>query len=132
MAVDAAKLRTDFPEFASEVTYPTTLITFWLDVMDKLMRPAVLRWDTLYDPGLELATCHQLVLEAQAQKSSAFGGPPGVNTGPQSQKAVDKVSASFDTQASIELDGGHWNLTVYGTRFLRLVRMMGAGATQVY
>lgn len=132
MAATPAQLRADFPEFADPAKYPDTLILFWLGVYEKLMQPAVLLWDQLYDTGKELATCHQLVMEAQAIKSAAFGAPPGVNTGPQSQKAIDKVSESFDTQASIELDAGHWNLTKYGTRFIRLARMFGAGATQVY
>ena len=56
---------------------------------------------------------------------------PGIQTGAISKKAVDKVSMGYDAQAGLELDGGHWNLTEYGTRFLNLARMAGMGGVQV-
>jgi len=29
------------------------------------------------------------------------------------------------------LNAGHWNLTVYGTRFIRFAKMFGAGPIQI-
>ena len=47
-----------------------------------------------------------------------------------SAKSVDKVSVSYDTQASVSPDAGHWNLTIYGQRMWTLIQMFGAGPVQ--
>lgn len=130
--------RTDYPEFGSVSKFPDSAVTYWLGIA-KLMLTT--RWDdtpaeagapTQLYYGTELFVAHNLVLEAQARKNAAKGGTPGVgNAGPVSSKSVGPVSISYDTASAIELDAGHWNLTVYGTRFIQLARMMGAGPLQI-
>ena len=123
------QFRTDFPEFTSSVDYPNSGISFWITVAYKMMNAE--RWLDLIDVGAELFVAHNLVLEVRAQKAASNGGVPGENTGPLSSKSVDKVSISYDTGAAMEVDAGHWNLTVYGTRYRSLVRMFGAGPIQI-
>lgn len=125
------QFRQDFPEFADAAKYTPDMFTFWMTVAAAMLNASKWNPATLYNLGLELFVAHNLVLEAQSLATASVGGIPGLSTGALSAKAVDKVSASYDTAAGLELDGGHWNLTVYGTRFLRMARMMGAGPVQV-
>jgi hypothetical protein len=127
--VDPDHFREDFPEFASIVTYPTTMVQFWLDVASQMVRQQV--WGQQYKLGVELYTAHNLVLEAQAARAVAVGGVPGVSSGPINNKSVDKVSTGYDTTVASEEKAGAWNLTVYGTRFYRLMLMFGAGGIQL-
>lgn len=129
MAIDAAQFRIDYPEFADTTLYPDSGVNYWLTTA-ALLLPAA-RWLTVLDLGTELFTAHNLVLERKAQAEAVNGIPPGVTTGPVSSKSVDKVSVSYDTGSAVVLDAGHWNNTVYGTRFIQLARMFGAGPVQV-
>lgn len=127
--MDAATFRQDFPEFSDTTTYPDGSVDFYLALGVKLLPEC--RWQDLLDYGLELFTAHHLVLSTRDQKAEAAGGMPGAMTGPQSSKAVDKVSVSYDTASATLEDGGFWNLTTYGVRFLQLARMIGAGGIQL-
>jgi hypothetical protein len=129
MAVDAAKFVQDFPEFGNAAVFPPSGITFWLTTAYLMLRPE--RWGTLIDLGAELFAAHNLVLEASAQRSANTGSLPGIQTGAISSKAVDRVSISYDAQAGLEMDGGHWNLTTYGTLFKRFANMAGMGGLQI-
>jgi len=129
MTVTAAQLRSDFPEFANTTTYPDSLVTMWLTVANSLVNPD--RWVELTNLGIELVTCHHLAISAKDQLASAVGGAPGEVKGPTASKAVDKVSVSYDTGAVTLTDAGFWNMTSYGTRFLGLARMFGAGGMQI-
>ena len=129
MTIDAAQFRKDFTEFNSIAAYPDSGVTFWLGVAYLMLRPE--RWCTLLDTGAELFAAHNLALEAQAVKTAKAGGVPGIQTGAVSSKTVDRVGISYDAQAGLELDGGHWNLTIYGTRFLNMARMAGSGGVQL-
>lgn len=124
-----AQFRADFPEFADTAKYSDASVEFWLIVSASLVNPE--RWGVLTDQGVELCTAHHLVLAARDQASAIIGGIPGQVNGPQSSKAVDKVSASYDTGAATIDDAGMWNLTTYGVRYLTLARMMGAGGMQL-
>lgn len=126
--MDAATFRADFPEFADTTKYPNSLISFWLGVGAKLLRPE--RWVDLLDVGLELFTAHNLVLERQAQISVNGGGVPGMSVGVVNSKQVDKLSVGYDTSIGLDPAAGHWNLTSYGMRFYSLVRLAGMGGTQ--
>lgn len=123
-----AAFRTAFPEFASETAYPDSLVTFWLTVAGKMV--SATRWGDLLDQGIQLFTAHNLVLERQAAKSAATGAVPGGASGPVNSKTVDKVSVSYDTAAAMEPNAGHWNLTTYGQRYIRLANMFGSGGLQ--
>lgn len=125
MTVTVASFRADFPEFASTVKFPTNQITYYLNLAGLMLNAA--RWNNSLDMGTELFIAHNITIEAKAAAESAAGGIPGTTTGPIGSKSVDKVSISYSTGDAIQPGAGHWNLTVYGTRFIRLMRMFGAG-----
>ena len=129
MAINAAQFRANFPEFANVVTYPDTMINFWLTVAYKQVRAVV--WQDQTDLGVQLFVAHNCVLEAQAIKAAATGGAPGGVVGPANSKSVDKVSVTYDTTAGTVPGWGNWNLTTFGTRFKYFVDMFGAGGIQV-
>lgn len=128
---DAATFVTHFPEFANTTSYPTSRINFWMDTGRKLLSNQ--RWidADLLDEGLELFTAHHIVLAQQNTKSAASGAAPGTNTGSVTSKSVDKVSVSYDTNASLVMGAGHWNLTTYGIQFIMMAKMVGAGGVQI-
>lgn len=129
MTITVQQFRADFPEFGSTSTFPNSGIQFWLDFSYNFLNAS--RWGKSLDIGAELFAAHNLAIEAKAQAAASAGGIPGEQTGPVNSKSVDKVSIGYDTGAGIQPDAGHWNLTVYGTRFIRMVRMFGAGPIQV-
>ncbi len=129
MTVTVDSFRVDFPEFADTTAYPNGGVQYWLTLAGLLLNAQ--RFGTVLDTATELFVAHNLVLERQAQKAAAAGGAPGINTGPVSSKTVGPVTQAYDTQAGIEEDAGHWNLTTFGTRFMSLVKMFGAGPIQV-
>lgn len=139
MTVTVSKFRTDFSEFSDTTAYPDQDVNFWLLVAvgDPAATPPVngllneRRLRSQYDLVTELFLAHNLSLEAKAKAEASNGAAPGVTTGPVSAKSVDKVSVSYDTGGGLELDAGHWNLTIYGTRFIRLVRLFGMGPIQI-
>ncbi|WP_176317417.1 DUF4054 domain-containing protein [Burkholderia vietnamiensis] len=127
--MDASQFRQSFPEFSDTTTYSDSLVQFWMTVAVSLVNAE--RWGELTDLGVALVTAHHLALAVKDQKMAAVGGVPGQVTGPQSSKAVDKVSASYDTAAVAIKDGGFWNATMYGVRYLSLAMMMGSGGIQL-
>ncbi|WP_261524129.1 DUF4054 domain-containing protein [Burkholderia multivorans] len=127
--MDVPQFRQSFPEFDDTTTYPDSLVQFWMTVAVSLVNAD--RWGDLTDLGIALVTAHHLALAVKDQKMVAVGGVPGQVSGPQSSKAVDKVSASYDTSAVAIKDGGFWNATMYGVRYLSLAMMMGAGGMQL-
>ncbi len=128
MSVTAASFRTNFPAFASTTDYPDAMINFWLDLGGRLLDQN--RWGDLYDYGEQLFMAHNLSLE----RGVALGGTkqaPGQVNGPQTAGAVDKVSYSRNPGLVMDPKNGHWNLTIYGLRYIQLVKMIGAGPIQV-
>jgi hypothetical protein len=126
----SSAFRSDFPEFADASVFPESQITFWMGMGQKMLRQEV--WDELYTHGLELFTAHHISLARQNARASQSGGAPGLNTGPQSSKSIDRVSVSHDTGMSSLAGKGHWNLTTYGTQFMQLAMMVGMGGVQAY
>jgi hypothetical protein len=135
MSTTANAFRRNFPEFNDNNVYPDPVVDMWLAFAGELLAPSLNRWGGLtsatYTMGINLMTAHELVLARQAQAAAANGAAPGMQSGPINNKSVDKVSVGYDTAATIEEGAGHWNLTTYGSRFLRLAKMMGAGPIQV-
>lgn len=129
MTITVADFRANFPEFTSSSDFSNATIQFWLDLAYQMLNAS--RWLNQLDIGAQLFTAHNIALEAKALKESQNGGIPGQNTGPINSKSVDKVSVGYDTGAGIVPDAGHWNLTTYGTRFIWMLRMFGAGPIQV-
>jgi hypothetical protein len=125
MTISVAQFRADYPEFSSTTNFPSSGIQYWLNVAYELLNAS--RWGAQLDLGAELYVAHNIALEARAQKEALSGGIPGQQSGTVSSKSVDKVSVGYDTNAASEEGGGHWNLTIYGTRLYRLIKLMGAG-----
>ena len=117
--------RKAFPAFMDPGCYPEYAIDFWADFGEKMMNKD--RWGNLFANGLCLYVAHQLCLEFGSNKAGEKGQAPGQITGPVTSASVDKVSYSRDASSSMEPDAGHWNLTVYGLRYVRIMKMVGAG-----
>lgn len=140
MTVTEATFRADLPEFADAAAYPPSAVAYWLGMAALMLNAR--RWGdgavvavspptTKYDFGTEMFVAHNLVLERQATVAASKGALPGLMTGPVNSKSVGPVSIGYDSQAGIEDGASHWNLTVYGVRFIRLARFVGAGPIQV-
>lgn len=129
MTVTVESFRAAFPAFAVKATYPDPELVFWLGLGLKLMN--VDRWGDLLDYGQMLFAAHNLSLEFNAKNASRNGQNPGQVLGALSSGTVDKVSYSRDTSSVMDPKNGHWNLSIYGIRYIRLVGMIGAGPVQV-
>ena len=129
-AVTIAQFRIDFPEFADSKQYPDSAITYWLAVATLLLNPCRIPPEIII-LAAELYIAHNILLEAMDTQTALAGGWPGVNKGVVNSETPGEVTVSYDTAPSVEPDAGHWNLTRYGTRFIRLARMAGAGPVQV-
>jgi hypothetical protein len=127
--ITAQKFRADFPEFCDAEVYLNSQVDYYIKLAYLMLNPS--RWGNTIDFGAGLFIAHNISLEARAQATAENGGIPGEQTGPVSSKSVDKVSISYDTGSGVQPGAGHWNLTIYGTRFTRLARMMGSGPIQV-
>ena len=127
-----AQFRADFPEFTSTATYPDTVVTMWLTIANSMLSASATKWSTVFGLGCELFAAHNLVLEQKDYAISLRGGVPGINAGVVSSKGVGGASISYDTSSGVEANAGHWNLTIYGRRFMRLARMAGMGGAIIY
>lgn len=121
--IDAAAFRIAFPEFADDVRYPDSTVAIQIAIAGKRLN--VDRWGDLLDHGCGLFVAHAVTLADRNRKA------PGAIAAPQTAKAVDKVSASYDTSAVSLVDGGYWNQTGYGVQFLQLARLIGMGGFQL-
>jgi hypothetical protein len=128
-AISVDQFRLDFPQFASEATYPTTMVQLWLNFATTMLN--VNRWGSAYPMGIELFAAHNLVLDGLALQEANNGAVPGTTVGPVSSKSVGGVSVNYDTGSGVNAEDTHWNLTSFGTRFARLFRMFGQGPLQV-
>jgi hypothetical protein len=126
--VDINTFRTAFPEFDS-TKFPDVMVTTWSSIGERLVNEKY--WDTEKPFGVQLFTAHHLVLARANVEASSSGGLPGQTSGPTQSKAVGSASVSYDTQSSINLNAGHWNMTSYGKQFFQLARMFGAGGVQL-
>lgn len=140
MSVTPDSFRGSLPVFANAAVYPDEAVQFWLGIA-KLMLP-VRRWGnpsptadvpptTQIDFAYVLYIAHHLILEKQSGDAAAKNATPGVQKGAISSDSVGSVSRSYDTSAGLELEAGHWNLTVYGTRFVRIANAVGAGPVTI-
>lgn len=132
-----AQFIVDFPEFANATVFPQSGFNFYLNWASLMLTP---RWGapaptgqpyTLYDIGTELFIAHNLAIEALNAKAALAGGVPGLNRGVISGEVAGAVNISYDTANGLEADAGHWNLTTYGTRFVSMLRLLGAAPIQV-
>lgn len=128
MAVTVVKFRADFPEFANASTFPTAQVQFYIGIAALLLGP---RWGNLLDFGTELFVAHNLSVEFESTRAAARGANPGAIVSPVTGGAVDKVSYQRAASSVLDPKNGHWNLSQYGLRYIRLVSMVGAGPVQV-
>lgn len=129
MATTPASFRGAFPAFANMTNYPEPVVQFWIGLATKFLDPG--RWGDALDYGLMLFVAHNLSLEFNANTAARKGQNPGFVTGPVTSASVDKVSYSRDISSALDPKNGHWNLSIYGLRYIRLVQMMGAGPVYV-
>lgn len=126
MTVSAASFVGTFPAFSN--MEPTT-VTFWLGVAVNLVDPS--KFGNMTDAAVSLATAHYLSLAQRAQEyADAGAGPdlPRIQTG----KNVGGLASSYDVGAATIPGEGQWNLTIYGTQFVDLRNMFGAGGIQLF
>lgn len=134
--INAATFRKSFPEFSVDTAYANSVIDYWIAIgemmgMNKCLwgegsKTASSPPTTPFDFGLELFVAHNIALERKQLNASAAGGVPGEATGPTASKSVGQVSISYATSEAAEPNAGHWNLTTYGQRFVRLLRQFGS------
>lgn len=129
MSVSVRTFRQTFKAFDDEERFPKSLIRFYLELATLMLPPS--RWGQLLDYGKQLFAAHNLALEDKANREAALGGTPGVGFGVISSKSAGPVSLSLDVTTAAEQGAGYWNLTVYGLRFFRLVRVVGMGGLQL-
>ena len=129
MAFNVGQFRTQFPEFADPVKYPTPMIELWSAFATAQVNPNAWKTQTLM--GISLYTAHELVLASQNIAAAQVGGTPGQQGGIAQTKTVGSVSVGYDAQSSNEKDASYWNLTTYGKQFIRLSRIFGAGCIQL-
>lgn len=127
--ITVADFRSNFTEFSSTSAFPDSTINYWIVIATLLLRPE--RWLTLLPVGISLFVAHEVTLEAQAQDAAAAGGWPGISKGAISSEGAGQVNVSYASEPTLEDAGGNYNLTTYGTRFLRLARMAGMGGLQI-
>ena len=129
MTVTAASFRVNFPEFSDANKYTTPEIEFWLGLTLFLL--SIERWGTALDYGIQLFVAHNLSLQFDSNAAAAYGQNPGKVVGNLTSGSVDKVSYSRDVSSAMDPKNGHWNLSTYGLRYIRLVMMIGAGPVYV-
>jgi hypothetical protein len=131
-SISPSKFRADFPEFANAATFPDGQIVFWSKLASRMINEDRFGGDLeMVDLMLELFIAHNVALEAYNFKAAQGGGVPGISRGIIASAAGGAVNVSYDTTGASEADAGHWNLTVYGTRFINWIKMFGAGPVQV-
>lgn len=130
MAVTVETFRTSFPEFGSTDKFPDGQVTFWLGIAALLLNPV--RFSNMLDYATQLYVAHNLFLERTAQNAAAMGIVPGAQLGILNNKSVGPVSAGYDASLATLEGAGDFNLSTYGTRLQKLIRMFGAGPIQVW
>jgi Protein of unknown function (DUF4054) len=128
-AITVNNFRDMLPEFSDSSIYHDETIEVWLGLATSLLDPE--RWGTMYGMGIALMTAHEMTLDRQAQIVAQRGGVPGFGLGTVTAKSINGVSVSYNPQISTLTNGGDWNLTIYGIRFLRFARMFGSGGVQI-
>lgn len=124
-----ADFRTALPEFANTISFTDSMLNYWLTLAPKLLNQS--RWGNLYDHGIQNFVAHNVVLEALAKKTADVGGVPGLTKGAISSESPGSVSVSYDTGAVTIEGAAHWNETLYGRRFMLLVKTVGMGPISI-
>lgn len=133
--ITSTSFRQMFRAFADVGDYPdiavNTFITLGTSFLTGSATYGAARWGANVDYATGLFVAHHLVLDRRDELTAANGGVPGEVKGPASAKAVDKVSASYDTKAVTFENEAFWNQSRYGVQLLQLALMAGAGGIQL-
>lgn len=129
MAISPDQFRLDFKAFADTTKYDDGMVNFWLNVGYALV-PAQL-WGGLVDFGVELFVAHNLTLEGLSNAEGANGAPPGTTVGPVTTKTVGELTVVYDAASGVNAADQAWNLSNYGTRFVKLAKQFGSIPTQL-
>jgi len=121
--------RINHPEFASSALYTNAQIVYYLEMAYSFLNEE--RWGSQLPYGIALYVAHNLALEARAMNIAKSGGVPGQPQGAPIEKKVGPVETRYATIPSGKEGDDYWNLTLYGIRFIRLVKLMGAGPIQI-
>lgn len=108
-----------FPEFEDVVAYPGSVVQFWIDFSNKMINSDA--WKTLTPNGQALLAAHMISLSAMN------GQIQGLDTG----QNADGLSYSTDVSSIAIAGAGHYNQTLYGNQYKMLIRIVGAGCTNV-
>lgn len=127
--MDIQTFRNNLPEFADQSKWPDSAFTYWSTIGEKLVDAE--RFGDLASSAVELFTAHNIVLERSALDASTSGTLPGTDVGVITAKKVGDVGVNYDVASSMEAGAGHWNKTIYGQRYIRLVHLLGAGCYQL-
>lgn len=117
------------PAFVDATTYTDEAITYWITIADLMVNSS--RFKSVTDLAKGLFIAHHLALEVRSQQEAEVGGIPGRQSGPIASKSGGSIDISYDNASVLNPRDGHWNLTVFGTRFIGLVRVYCAGPVQV-
>jgi hypothetical protein len=135
IAPTTAEFITDFPEFDTTtqqdpngIEFGPSALNYWLQVAIITLNQSI--WGNLYYTACELFMAHNLALEAWASQGGAQT-VPGIAKGPIAASGAGDVNVAYDNAASLELDAGHWNYTMYGQRLIRMIRLVGVGPLYV-
>jgi hypothetical protein len=74
---------------------------------------------------------HNLVLEGLSAAEGGNGSPPATTVGPVVTKTVGELTIVYDPSSGINPDDTSWNLTNYGSRFVKLAKQFGSIPTQL-
>lgn len=127
--VTLSQFRADMPAFADSSVVDDPTILFWLNFADLALDAN--RWGAWLPMGIKMFVAHNAAVDAEAGMEAARGLPPGFSKGVINNESVDKASAGYDTTSVLDPKAGHWNLTIYGQRYYRMVQMIGAGPVHI-
>lgn len=125
-----ARFRSDFSEFSDKTKFQDDQIFFYIALARQLI--SIDRLGEVWSFALELFVAHNLVLELAARRNalksdSLPGMLGGGGMGVQTSKTVGSASVTYsdasNSQYLMEPGAGHWGLTVYGMRYLNLIRL---------
>jgi hypothetical protein len=127
--VDSDQFRANFTAFRNPTIYSDAMVQFWLQLAYQLLNPWL--WGALLDVGAQLFTAHNLVLEGVATAEAANGAPPAQVVGPVVTKTVGELTITYDVASGVDPSDTSWNLSTYGTRFIKMAKQIGTAPAQL-
>ena len=127
-ALDYAKFRELFPQFANEALYPDTLLaSWWIMANCAMQEPCVCLEDECGDLMLYLMTAHIGALMSGIAAGGSGGGKAGVLT----SATIDKVTVSY-TLPPFSSGWQFWmSSTPYGMQLWAMLSAAAAGGFHV-